>query len=331
LAQIGGSTAGKPLKFPGVAADDFSGGDAPSRRDFEPGKPTMSEKTAATQLIREAIRRKLKDIPPLPQIVGELLNELQAEETTTASKLEALILRDPALATKTLRVVNSAYYGLSRKVLNIGQAVVILGTQQLRNLLMSLAAVSLLQGRTSRQKSLQKAFWEHSIATAICAELIVHKKGLTPRDADLAFVGGLLHEVGRLFLFTQLPDTYQKVADYSMANGVRLSEVESSTLGISHDELGLELARLWQFPEALEPFVSGHDGPFTEETPLSLLAVHAAHIQVEAIFDVPLDSGTVDPFAQKWIGFTDAEWEALRRETSEKISGHFELLAGAAA
>ena len=290
----------------------------------------MSETDSATQLIREAICRKLQDIPPLPQVVGELMAELQAEETTTAGKLEALILRDPALAAKTLRVVNSAYYGLSRKILNIGQAVVILGTQQLRNLLMSLAAVSLLQARTAKQRALQKAFWEHSIATAVCAELICKRKGLPTKDAELAFVGGLLHEVGRLFLFTHLPDTYQKVVDYAVLKGHRLSLVENSVLGISHDEVGLELARNWRFPEALEGFVSGHDGPFEGEVPPALLAVHAAHIQVEPLFDKPLDAGLLDPVAAEFFSFSEHDWIVIRDETAQKMEGRFELLATAA-
>lgn len=291
----------------------------------------MSQSNQVTQLIREAICRKLRDIPPLPQVVGELMSELQEEETTTAAKLESLILRDPALAAKTLRVVNSAYYGLSRKVLNIGQAVVILGTQQLRNLLMSLAAVSMLQARTGKQRALQKAFWEHSLATAICAELVCRRKGLAPKDCDLAFVGGLLHEIGRLFLFTHLPDTYHKVADYAAANNHRLSVVESSVLGISHDEVGLELARLWQFPEALEPFVSRHEGPFDSESSASLMAVHTAHIQVDAIFDKALDTGILDPVASEWVAFTDHEWDVLRHETAQRMKGHFEMLTTVAA
>jgi putative nucleotidyltransferase with HDIG domain len=297
--------------------------------DWEP-KAAMNEAKAPTQMIREAICRKIHDIPPLPAVVGQLLAELQSDETTTAARLESLILKDPALAAKTLRVVNSAYYGLSRKVMSIGQAVVILGTYQLRNLLMSLAAVSLLQARTPRQKSLQKAFWEHSLATALCAEAICRKKGLPQKEIDFAFVGGLLHEVGRLFLFTHLPDTYQKVAEYAAANGHRLSSVESSVLGISHDEVGLELARIWNFPEALEDFIGRHDGPFTDPTTYPLLAVHAAHIKIEPLYrpnspDVPLD-----PLAQDWIGFEEMDWILLRDETSKRISGQLEVLAAAA-
>jgi len=291
----------------------------------------MSQPHPATQLIREAICRKLQDIPPLPQVIGELMTELQAEETTTAGKLEALILRDPALAAKTLRVVNSAYYGLSRKVLNIGQAVVILGTQQLRNLLMSLAAVSLLQARTAKQKVLQKTFWEHSIATAICAEHICRRKGLPPKEGEIAFVGGLLHEVGRLFLMTNLPDTYQKVADYAEAQGHKLSVVEASVLGISHDDIGIELARIWKFPETLEAFIGGHDGPFAEHTPYALLAVHAAHIQVEPLFDRPLDGEQIDPSAQAWLQFEEFDWMMLRDETAKQMKGQFEMLTQVAA
>jgi putative nucleotidyltransferase with HDIG domain len=291
----------------------------------------MSQSTQVTQLIREAICRKLRDIPPLPQVVGALMTELQEEETTTAAKLEALILRDPALAAKTLRVVNSAYYGLSRKVLNIGQAVVILGTQQLRNLLMSLAAVSMLQARTQKQRALQKTFWEHSLATAICAELVCRRKGLQPKDCEIAFVGGLLHEIGRLFLFTHLPDTYHKVAEYAIANGHRLSVVEASVLGINHDEVGLELARMWQFPETLEAFVSRHEGPFDSESSPSLLAVHAAHFQVDSIFDKPLDAGAMDPYAEEWLNLTDHEWDILRAETTQRMKGQFEMLTAVAA
>jgi len=259
------------------------------------------------------------------------MSELQEEETTTAAKLESLILRDPALAAKTLRVVNSAYYGLSRKVLNIGQAVVILGTQQLRNLLMSLAAVSMLQARTAKQRALQKAFWEHSIATAICAELICRRKNLAAKDCELAFVGGLLHEIGRLFLFTHLPDTYNKVADYAISNNHRLSVVEASVLGINHDEVGLELARMWQFPEALEPFVSQHEGPFDSESTPALMAVHAAHIHVDTIFDKPLDAGSMDGYADQWLAFTPFEWESLRAETTQRMKGQFDMLTAVAA
>lgn len=291
----------------------------------------MSDPLPATQLIREAICRKLQDIPPLPQVVGELMTELQAEETTTAGKLEALILRDPALAAKTLRVVNSAYYGLSRKILNIGQAVVILGTQQLRNLLMSLAAVSLLQARTAKQKALQKTFWEHSIATAICAEAICRRKGLPPKEGEIAFVGGLLHEVGRLFLFTNLPDTYQKVVDYAIKQGHKLSVVENSVLGISHDDIGIELARVWKFPETLEAFIGGHDGPFPEHAPYALLAVHAAHIKVEGLFEAPMDNAELDPVAEQWLAFQEFDWIVLRDETAQRMAGQFEMLTQAAA
>jgi putative nucleotidyltransferase with HDIG domain len=291
----------------------------------------MSQSTPVTQLIREAICRKLRDIPPLPQVVGELMTELQNDDSTTANKLEALIMRDPALAAKTLKVVNSAYYGLSRKVLNIGQAVVILGTQQLRSLLMSLAAVSMLQARTSRQRALQQTFWEHSIATAHCASLLCSAKNSPGKEAEVAFVGGLLHEIGRLFLFTHLPDTYQKVADHAHEKGIRLGEVEKAVLGISHDEVGLELARMWQFPETLEAFVCGHEGPFDENSPASLMAVHAAHSRVEALFQTRLDAGEMDPFVAAWLGFEEADWEAILEETFKKMQGQFEALTAVAA
>ncbi len=281
-------------------------------------------------MIREAIRRKIHDIPPLPAVVGELLSELQSDETTTAARLESLILKDPALAAKTLRVVNSAYYGLSRKVFSIGQAVVILGTYQLRNLLMSLAAISMLQARTPRQKALQKSFWEHSLATAILAEMICKKKGLPQKETDFAFVGGLLHEVGRLFLFTHLPDTYQKVAEYASTNGHRLSTVEASVLGISHDEVGLELAKIWKFPETLEAFIGHHDGPFEATAELPLLAVHAAHLKVEPLFQPGLPDHELDPVAREWLGFEEFDWILMRDETGKRIHGQVEVLAAAA-
>jgi HD-like signal output (HDOD) protein len=137
--------------------------------------------------------------------------------------------------------------------------------------------------------------------------------------------------VGRLFLFTQLPDTYQKVADYAIAHGERISAVEQSTLGISHDEVGLELARLWQFPEALESFISGHDGPFDDKSQPAVMAVHAAHVQVEPIFKVSMDSGRVDPFVDSWLDFGDFDWIALRNETAKRIEGQFEMLTQVAA
>ena len=120
--------------------------------------------------LRKYIERSLQDLPPLPPVVAKIL-ELTERPDSTASELDRLISSDPAMTAKILRVVNSAYYGLSNQVGTTTHAIVILGFRQIQNLVLSMAAMSLVKSRSPHMASTQMRFWKHSYgATEIRAE-----------------------------------------------------------------------------------------------------------------------------------------------------------------
>src|SRR5438477_9307188 len=115
--------------------------------------------------LRKYIERSLQDLPPLPPVVAKIL-ELTERPDSTASELDRLISSDPAMTAKILRVVNSAYYGLSNQVGTTTHAIVILGFRQIQNLVLSMAAMSLVKSRSPNMSYTKMRSWKHSYGAA---------------------------------------------------------------------------------------------------------------------------------------------------------------------
>lgn len=269
---------------------------------------------------RVAILQGLHDLPSLSDVVTKTL-EATDRDTTTAAEIERLVSTDAALSAKILRVVNSAYYGLSGQVSSLSQAVVILGMQQIRNLVLSISALSLLKGRTPEQRALQQCFWMHSFATAACAQGIARRKRFGVRESELVFTAGLLHDIGKLFLFCNHSEAYLQVVDYARKHGCSLEQAELALLGVRHQEVGFELANTWHFPEPLTLLIGRHEGPFDGEPLPMLYAVHAADRLTEDLYYAHGESLAqgLDPLVSEWLELDEPELEILRAETDVRV------------
>lgn len=271
-------------------------------------------------LLRKYIDKAMVDLPAMPGVVMQVIQATESE-TASASDIERLLSVDPAIATKLLKVVNSAYFGLPRQITNINQTVTILGMHQVRNLVMSIGVLNMMNSASPRLVETQKAFWQHSFASATCAELLAKAKNLPKKDVESAFVGGLLHDVGRLFLFTMFNLAYKDVLNRSLATKTPVDEVERSVLGVTHVELGGLLAEKWNFPSGLVQIIRSHTPlPPTEIDPI-LYCIHIAHAVANSVSS-PEICGTfrpVDVRARQWLGATDAQFEELQNVTSSAV------------
>ena len=115
-----------------------------------------------------AIEKRLTDLPPLPAVVVQIMRSIN-NPSTSAEELNNLIRMDQGLASKVLRIVNSAYYGLPKKVSTITQAVMILGFNTVRNLVMGVSALNAFSGKSIPYGLYREKFWEHSVAVAVTA------------------------------------------------------------------------------------------------------------------------------------------------------------------
>ena len=279
------------------------------------------------------LNKALEDLPAMPGIIIRVLEETEKSEPSAAT-LESIISADQAIAAKVLRVVNSAYYGVQGRVSSVGQAVVILGTKQVKNLVLSAAAMSTMQASSSSHTDALRSFWVHSYATAAAAQLVAKIKDLPTVDVETVFVGGLLHDVGRLFLLTHFPDLYDKALARAGEAGGGLEEIERLMFGAGHSEIGAAVAAKWSLPDQLIEIVRDHEGPLSDDCSVPVMVVHAADAMAKSLFHSgqAILSFDIDPVAQDWLGFGKDEYRVVREETVDKVeqaSGVFGLLSAA--
>lgn len=285
----------------------------------------MPSNESSFQETRARIAHLIQELPSLPIVVTKVLEETQ-KENVSATAIERLIGSDAALTAKTLRVVNSAYYGMSKQIESLSQAIVILGIQQLRNLVLSIGAMGMFRAVTTAQKEAHRQHWMHSIASASAAITLARKRRVSAHDQEVAFVAGLLHDIGRLFLFTNFTETYIEL-DQRYKNGDDLQSLERRHLGLTHAQVGQVLAHVWRFPDRLGELMGAHEGPFADESNTMGLIIHVSHLLADLVTWDPDALERLDPTAKKWLEQFEEEVFQIRNEVEAKIYA-YEMLYG---
>ena len=195
---------------------------------------------------------KIEQLPTLPVIITELLSLLDNPKSTPR-EINELIKNDQALTSKTLRLVNSSYYGFPRKIATVTEAIVILGFDTVRNLAVSAGMVKLLKGKSAFDK---EQFWYHTVAVAFMAKVIA-KQTKYP-NPEIAFVSGLLHDIAKIFEDQYFGEYFKKATELSKASGIPLHEAEVEILGYDHGAIGKRLSESWNLPKAIVASISYH-------------------------------------------------------------------------
>ncbi len=285
------------------------------------------------KFVRLSIEKSLRDLPALPDIVARVLKETESPDAS-AQSVEKLLSSDQALASKVLRVVNSAFYGLSGQITSLSQAIMILGMPQVRNLVLSVSAISAMKPKTARQQETLKFFWLHAFGTAAATQIIANQKKMRVNDTEALFLGGLLHDIGRLFLYSMFTQTYDQVLKYAEDKKVSALEAEDKLLGLNHSQIGATMATMWKLPESLIELIAKHEGPFVTIDEPTLFAVHAGDNMTQHLY-FGSDSTMMtpmDPIALEWLDMDESELEDLRTKTMRKVdeaSALFGLLTAA--
>ncbi len=199
--------------------------------------------------------KKLDDLPTLPNVASTLMR-MGAEEDVQVEDITRLIEGDPPTAARLLKIVNSAYQGLQRRVSSVGRAVVMLGVNGVRNVLLSMQVFSVFGEQAREKNSVLFEIWKHCLAVASASELVAENTGgLLSEDA---FTAGLLHDIGKIALYSAAPEEYQKVIEEVRENGVSISEAEREVFEADHCEAGRYITQKWGLPEALVRATCAH-------------------------------------------------------------------------
>lgn len=212
-------------------------------------------------LTRREVEASVKTLQPLPRAVMRLV-ELVESETATVEQMEQVINTDPVLCGKVLQIANSAYYGLARSVSSIRHALILLGAHTIKGIALSVAAMSVL--RSSRVISeAEQRLWKHSLACAGYAQEIARACRWGARLSEDAYIAGLLHDIGALFLLTRFPEQYQPLL--RRESETALIEHETGLFGYDHAAIGAMILDHWRLPERLVKVVGNHHAPFLPE------------------------------------------------------------------
>lgn len=205
------------------------------------------------QLVLTEIIVAIQDLPSLPVVVLELMRGLDNAQSDT-HLLAGKIAQDQALSAKVLRLANSSFYGMQRKVGTIQQAITILGFNSVRTLVTASAVIDLYRPGKRGAFDFQD-FWRHAIATALCAKALAKKRSL---NQDYAFISGLLHDIGKLVIVTYSARHYDAVIAYRAEHDCYGFEAEQAVLGLDHATVGRAILEHWKFPSLILEAVEHH-------------------------------------------------------------------------
>lgn len=250
---------------------------------------------------------EFKDIPPMPNVMVKALSVIK-NPTTGIAELAKIMQVDQAISTKTLSLVNSAFYGFRQQITSIQKALVVLGMMKAKNIIMSLALKQMMTAQGSRE------LWEHSIKTAVAAEILAKEyKVINPDDA---FVIGFLHDIGKMLLNTKNPLKYSKVRYLAQQDNVSLVDVEDAQFGTNHCVLGALISKKWQLPVILTNCIRYHHDPVQSSLPTVCGIVYCADRLVQANMPNPL----LDPKVMNKLDFSISDPVALRETILAKAT-----------
>lgn len=235
----------------------------------------------------KALVSKMGALPSLPSLYFEIMREL-GEPETTLDQVGDTIAQDPGMTAKMLQLVNSAFFGLCRQITDPTEAVMQLGLETIKSLVLGIHVFTELESAKNGPFSAEQ-LWHHSLATAGTARRIAQLERQEKRIIEESFTAGMLHDIGRLVLLANVPAEYVEAFERAKKNGTTLIEEERAVFGAAHPEVGGYLLGLWGLPISLVEAAVFHHHPhrcLTKAfTPLT--AVHAANVLQQESVVVP--------------------------------------------
>ena len=227
----------------------------------------------------EKIKRVVCELGALPTPPDTYfrLTEVLNSPDSTIEDITAIVLEDPGLTVKVLQIVNSAEFGVARRITTPAEAVQLIGAEILRALMLSVQAFKFYETKPPKSISVTQ-LWSHSLRTAVAAKRLARYEKLTIEQSEAAFVSGLLHDIGKLVLAANVDSDYDIAIKRSREEGLPLGIIEQVIFGATHAQIGAFLLGLWGLPDEVVEAVEVHHslGTLTAKGFSVSTAVHVA-------------------------------------------------------
>lgn len=277
-------------------------------------------------------------VPYEPELLPMLFSATREDSATSMDDIARLIERSQNLATRLLNIANSAYYVLEFKVTSLSRAISVLGLREVRSLVLTVGMVSAIKGVKLPKSFDAHALWMHHIRTASLAKALAaaiqgeaapgqnKPENRLSFDPDEAYVAGLLHDLGKIFLASSRPEIWQTVMDMCKAENCGFSEAEMELWGMDHGIIGSRVLHAWKVPLLLTDAINWHHAPqLAPQGKLEAGLLSAANRLDNARFmpGDPIDAEIMDLLPQ------GVDAETLREALAQRLThGRNAALAG---
>lgn len=214
------------------------------------------------------IVRKITAVATLPEITGKIISTVE-DPRSTAAQLHKIVSHDPALATRLLKVVNSAFYGLPGQIASVERAIVLLGLNAVKNIAVAASLGQLFKSGPIIPGVTVRDLWVHCIATGVAARDIARQLRLA--FVEEAFLAGMIHDLGVLISLQEFSDKFRTVCERAMVEDLEFCAIEREVIGVDHQSLGMALVEEWRFPRLCHLVTGYHHRPLVLAEDVRLL------------------------------------------------------------
>lgn len=204
------------------------------------------------------IIKRIDELEPIPQVANKIMSIVE-EPDSSLSELSEVITYDQGVTANLLKLCNSAFFGLPRKIESVHQAVVYLGMDQVVDLVMMSAAARNLKKEQEGYDLKEDELWRYSVSSALIARELAEKKG--SKNNHLLFTAALLKDIGKIILSRYVADSFETINTLVSEHGYSFREAEKEVVGIDHAELGGMVAKKWNFSSKMVRIIRNHHLP----------------------------------------------------------------------
>jgi putative nucleotidyltransferase with HDIG domain len=222
------------------------------------------------------LRHRVENIGSLPTVPETLrkLSVIMEKPNVSLTEISNFVQSDPALTFRVLKMVNSAIYGFPGRISSVSHAIMLLGLNVVKGLLIGISVFELM-------KKTMTGLYEHSMGCAAAASIIAKKKGI--REPEEVYVAGLLHDIGKVVMALEFSATYEVALACAVAEDISIGEAEKRCFADNHTTLGGFISEKWRFPKKLTEAILYHHAPhYAKFAIVETAIVHLADILIKA-------------------------------------------------
>lgn len=261
--------------------------------------------TQSMLITAEQMVGAIEDLPTIPAVALQVI-QLLDNPNVQIEEIADLMLTDQVMTARIIKLVNSPVFRPSQEITSLKRALIYLGLRHIREVALTTSFISAFEDSSGAFDV--SLFWEHSFGVGMLSKIIAEKIGYA--DTDKAYISGIIHDIGEVFLSHYQREKFQEVLDLIQGKPIKLYDAEAQILGTTHCEIGLCIAKAWSFPASYCEVIACHHTPNLAKEDRALCAI----VNLADLFCSVRD---LNYGGREWVSFSLQEeeaWQLLKKE-----------------